>query len=81
MNRRKTLPHPKSGAIGHEDLFELEKDDFKEPDTWTIITAMNRVLELSEDSRLSNEFWEKCWYPILVKLNKKLGWCRIIWLR
>ena len=29
-----------------------EEDEYKEPDTWTIITAMNRVLELSEDSRL-----------------------------
>ena len=28
-----------------------EEDEYKEPDTWTIITAMNRVLELSEDSR------------------------------
>ena len=72
MNRRKTLPHPKSGTIGHEDLFEPEKDDFKEPDTWTIITAMNRVLELSEDSRLSDEFWEKCKNP-LDFLRNELG--------
>ena len=36
-----------------------EETEYKEPDTWTIITAMNRVLELSEDSRLSDEFWEK----------------------
>ncbi len=49
-----------------------EEDEYKEPDTWTIITAMNRVLELSEDSRLSDEFWEKCKNP-LNYLRQELG--------
>ena len=43
-----------------------------EPDTWTIITAMNRVLELAEDSQLSDEFWEKCESP-LEFLRRELG--------
>ena len=49
-----------------------EETEYKEPDTWTIITAMNRVLELSEDSRLSDEFWEKCKNP-LNYLRQELG--------
>ena len=49
-----------------------EEDEYKEPDTWTIITAMNRVLELSEDSRLSDEFWEKCKNPLNF-LRQELG--------
>ena len=49
-----------------------EETEYKEPDTWTIITAMNRVLELSEDSRLSDEFWEKCKNP-LNHLRQELG--------
>ena len=49
-----------------------EEAEYKEPDTWTIITAMNRVLELSEDSRLSDEFWEKCKNPLKF-LRQELG--------
>lgn len=49
-----------------------EETEYKEPDTWTIITAMNRVLELSEDSRLSDEFWDKCKNP-LNYLRQELG--------
>ena len=49
-----------------------EETEYKEPDTWTIITAMNRVLELSEDSRLSDEFWEKCKNPLNF-LRQELG--------
>ena len=43
-----------------------------EPGTWTIITAMNRVLELAKDSQLSDEFWEKCESP-LEFLRRELG--------
>ena len=53
------------------EMFD-ETDDFKEPDTWTIITAMNRILELAEDSRLSDNFWKKCKNP-LAFLREKLG--------
>ena len=34
--------------------------EYKEPKTWTIITALDRVLELAEDSGLSDEFRESC---------------------
>lgn len=40
--------------------------------SWTIISALNRILEQAEDSKLSDEFWESCKAP-LTFLNKKLG--------
>ena len=36
---------------------ELEKEHYIEPDTWTIITALDRVLEVAEDSGLTDDFW------------------------
>ena len=50
----------------------MEEKEYKEPDTWTIITALNRVLDLSEDCGLSDEFWESCKKPLKF-LNKELG--------
>ena len=47
-------------------------DDYKEPDTWTIITALDRVLNKAEDSRLSDEFWESVKNP-LTYLRQELG--------
>ena len=72
--RKKPLRRLKSGIGGHDDLFDMEerKDEFKEPDTWTIITALNRVLEVAEDSKLSDEFWEMCKNP-LAFLRQELG--------
>lgn len=37
---------------------EYDESMYQEPDSWTIITALNRVLELAEDSELSDEFWK-----------------------
>ena len=33
-----------------------EEPEYKEPDTWTIITALNRVLEQARNSELSDEW-------------------------
>jgi len=41
-----------------------ETDNYKEPESWTIITALNRVLELAKKSRLSDKFWEQCQNPL-----------------
>ena len=46
-------------------------DDFKEPDTWTIITALDRILAMAQDSQLSDEFWESVKNP-LAFLSKEL---------
>ena len=44
----------------------------KEPETWTIITALNKVLLQAEDSELTQEFWDSCESP-LAYLKEKLG--------
>ena len=55
---------------------EGEGREYQEPVHWTIITALNRVLELAEDSQLSEEFWEKCKKP-LAFLRAELGFTDI----
>lgn len=47
-------------------------DEFKEPETWTIITALDRILEKAEDSHLSDEFWASVKNP-LAFLRQELG--------
>ena len=48
------------------------ENEYKEPKSWTIITALDRVLELANDSELSEEFWNSCKRP-MAYLTKKLG--------
>ena len=46
-----------------DDIF-VEEDNFQEPKEWTIISALDRVLDRAEDSELSDEFWETCKNPL-----------------
>ena len=71
---KKSVRRLNSGIVGHGDLFDLEQknQEFKEPDTWTVITAMNRVLDASKNSQLSDEFWETVKNP-LAFLRQELG--------
>ena len=50
----------------------MMEDNYKEPDTWTIITALNRVLDQAQDSELSDEFWASVKNP-LAYLRGELG--------
>ena len=70
--RKKPVRRLKSGIGGHGDLPGEIMDEFKEPDTWTIITALDRILDLAQDSQLSDEFWKSVKNP-LAFLNKELG--------
>ena len=49
-----------------------DESEYKEPDSWTIITALCWVMEYAENSGLSAEFWERCKSP-LAYLRKELG--------
>ncbi len=69
--RRNPLGKPMRKPSMKNDFLNLEEKPFKEPDTWTIITALNRVLELARDSELSDEFWENCKNPLSF-LNNEL---------
>lgn len=44
----------------------------KKPVEWTIVTALDKVLDLAEDSSLSDDFWEIA-EPPLAFLREKLG--------
>ena len=47
------------------DYITFENDnEYEEPDTWTLISALDRVLYEVLDSRLSKQFFEKCKNPI-----------------
>ncbi len=70
--RKKPVRRLKSGIGGQVDLPDEIMDEFKEPDTWTIITALDRILDLAQDSQLSDEFWKSVKNP-LAFLNKELG--------
>ena len=70
--RKKPVRRLKSGIRGQVDLPGEIMDEFKEPDTWTIITALDRILDLAQDSQLSDEFWKSVKNP-LAFLNKELG--------
>ena len=49
-----------------------EEPEYKEPEQWTIITAISRVLDMAEDSSLSDEFWKSVASP-LAYLRDQLG--------
>ena len=73
MNARK-LPLSKKNPVfrSQENSPMGTTEAFKEPDHWTIITALDRILSAAEDSHLSDEFWESVKNP-LTFLNKELG--------
>ena len=69
---KKPLRKMKLGIRKPDDLPCEIMDEFKEPDTWTIITALDRVLDMAEDSQLSDDFWKSVKNP-LAFLRQELG--------
>ncbi|WP_081831941.1 ATP-binding protein [Prevotella sp. P6B1] len=70
--RKRPVRRLNFGVEEFEDCPSKTKDEFKEPATWTIITALDRILDMAQDSQLSDEFWESVKNP-LAFLNKELG--------
>ena len=68
------IANPGIGSKNRHDLslFDERQEEYQEPETWTIITALNRVLDLAERSELSDEFWDVCKTP-LAYLRQELG--------
>ena len=52
-----------------DDCNDETGDEYEEPAEWTIITALERVLDQAKDSQLSKEFWETCKNPISYLTN------------
>ena len=62
----------KKRTLSKRLCFEPEEKTFTEPDSWTIISALNRVLDLARGSELTDEFWAQCKNP-LEFLSKELS--------
>ena len=63
--------------FAHYDLPDVDNNksdepSYQEPDHWTIVSALDRVLTLAEDSHLSDEFWQAAQHP-LEFLRQALG--------
>lgn len=80
MSKRISRKLSKGRLNPMDDMDLLSKspfeDDYKEPDTWTLITALDRVLDQAKDSELKEEFWESCKNPINF-LTEQLGLSKI----
>ena len=66
------FPSDTESDFDNLNMFDEEEDDYQEPDTWTIISAMDRVLNLARDSKLSDKFWVTSKKPLSF-LHDKLG--------
>ena len=80
MSKRISRKLSKGRLNPMDDMDLLSKspfeDDYKEPETWTLITALDRVLDQAKDSELKEEFWESCKNPINF-LTEQLGLSKI----
>ena len=56
----------------NNDCVKEEEKSYVEPKEWTIITALDRVLEEARDSELSDEFWSSVKNP-MAYLRGRLG--------
>jgi len=67
ISKRKTMK--RIGMMN--DFMKKEQEDYQEPENWTIITALDRVVSVAGDCSLE-ELWETCKNP-LAYLNNELG--------
>ena len=72
---------PKSSITHNLSLHDFEvfdnsqeetDDTYQEPEHWTIISALERVLELAQGSKLCSNFWKACKNPVDY-LTQELG--------
>lgn len=64
MNRNPSRMHRHSPNENQVIMFDENEKEYKEPETWTMITALDRVLSQAQNSRLSDEFWESVRNPV-----------------
>ncbi len=46
------------------DASVINANAYMEPEVWTIVSALNRVLEVADETGLEDELWEKCRNPL-----------------
>ena len=61
---RKLQINRHSSDFFDDNDFEKEEKAYVEPKEWTIITALDRVLDRARDSELSDEFWSSAKNPL-----------------
>ena len=75
-----TLAIQRSHAFDKKNTDDLQPDnhgsDYIEPETWTIISALSRVVNLAQGSSLSDEFWQDAKNP-LDFLTNEFGMTRV----
>ena len=73
MKKLRRLSHLRqdNDMFEENDSLTPKKKQFIEPKEWTIISALDRVLELSHFSELSSDFWKNAEKP-LAYLREKL---------
>ncbi|MBR5716703.1 MAG: AAA family ATPase [Bacteroidales bacterium] len=59
-----------------DDNYDKTGDEYEEPAEWTIILALERVLDQAKGSQLSKKFWETCKNP-LTYLTNVLGLSKV----
>lgn len=66
MCARRLKPLRTNDPFSNIEDFDANDQDttYVEPGSWTIITALDRVLHLAKGSKLSDEFFEKCKNPL-----------------
>ena len=69
--RNRTLRRMNSKIGKNEDFPSELTEEYKEPDSWTFITALDRILDMAHCSQLSARFWESVKNP-LTFLRQKL---------
>ena len=72
MSIRKKSTRQRNLELARLEELRKDKAEFVEPDSWTIISALDRILDVAEDSELNDLLWEDCKTP-LAYLNKELG--------
>ena len=61
---RKLQINRHSSDFFDDNDFEKEEKAYVEPKEWTIITALDRVLDRARGSELSDEFWSSAKNPL-----------------
>ena len=72
MCARRLKPLRTNDPFSNLEDFDTNDQDatYVEPESWTIITALDRVLSLAKGSQLSDEFFEKCKNPLTFLRDK-----------
>lgn len=68
--------NPTTEDILPNDRHAADNNDYQDPEKWTIISALDRVLSMAANSELKPEFWDACQSPIAF-LTETLGLSKV----